>query len=208
MKAFIPLVSALALGLAACNSEPAETVAPPPLDGTWQLDPDASRVNFTTTKVGQVAEAHDFGKLSGTVAPDGEASVAIDLASVNTNIDLRDQRMEDVLFDVAQFPQATVSVQVDPASLAGLAIGESVIQDLPLTLELHGNTSEIPASLVITRIGLDRVLVETAKPLIVSAASVGLEEGVEQLRELAGLDSIAGQVPVTVSLTFEREQSE
>jgi len=200
MKALFPLAAFSALALAAC-SQP----APAPLDGGWVLDGEASRVNFVSVKAGMVAEAHSFAGLSGSVSADGAAQVDIDLASVQTNVDIRDERMKEVLFDVANFPAATISANVDPAAFASLAVGQSFTQDIALTLDLRGNAVELPATLAITRIGEDRVSVETANPIIVSAASVGLEEGLEQLRELANLDSFTGQVPVSASLTFERE---
>ncbi len=63
------------------------------------------------------------------------------------------------------------------------------------------------AELLIARLAADRVLISTLKPIIVNASNVALAEGVEKLREIAGLPSISNAVPVTFVLQFVRESS-
>jgi hypothetical protein len=46
------------------------------------------------------------------------------------------------------------------------------------------------------------VMVASSQPLIVDAAKFGMSEGVEKLREIAGLASISNAVPVTFVMTF------
>lgn len=119
MKALFATSLAATVLLAGCTQEPAEA----PLDGAWVLDGDRSQVSFITVKAGQVAEVHHFAELSGSVSADGGATVEIDLASVETNVDIRNERMRDILFQVAEFPQAEVSATLDPAVFAGLSVG-------------------------------------------------------------------------------------
>ncbi|MCJ1962240.1 YceI family protein [Novosphingobium mangrovi (ex Hu et al. 2023)] len=202
-RLFLALPASAALLAAACSSAPDQS-APEPLAGSWELEKDASRLAFVTIKAGQVVEAHSFGDLSGTVAEDGMASFAIDLASVNTNVEVRDQRMRDILFQVADFPQAKVSAQIDPASLSGLGLGEQTIVPVTATLDLHGEKTPIETRLAVTRIAPDKVEVETTSPIILDAASYALGDGLAQLQELAGLPAITAQVPVTFSLVFDK----
>lgn len=75
-------------------------------------------------------------------------------------------------------------------------------------MNLHGASTTMPVDMVVTRIGDDLVQVETAQPLVVSASTFGLAEGVAELQALANLDSITTQVPVSVSLVFAREVAE
>ena len=196
------LFAPAALALAACSSGPAEE---PPLDGYWTVQGDASRLSFVTVKGGQVAEAHTFSDLSGTVTEDGEAEVSIGLASVQTNVDIRNERMQEFLFETATYPTATVTATIDPALFTALKTGETTVQPLTATLDLHGVQGEITGDVAVTRIAVDKVQVETVTPIIVDAASFGLDTGVEKLGELAGLDSITGQVPVSFSLVFGHE---
>jgi polyisoprenoid-binding protein YceI len=187
--------------LAACGQQ-----AEAPLDGAWTLDPAQSRVAFTTVKAGEIAEAHGFRTLSGSVGADGAATLAIDLASVSTNVDIRNERMREFLFETGAYPVATVTAQLDPAAFSALKVGESKLQPVEATLDLHGVKSPVEAELAVTRIAGGEVKVETAAPIIVDAGTYGLTEGVAKLQELAGLPGITPQVPVSVSLVFAKAE--
>ena len=60
----------------------------------WQINNNESQVNFISTKKVNIAEVHQFDKIAGNLAETGEFSLAIDLASVNTGIEIRDSRMK------------------------------------------------------------------------------------------------------------------
>ena len=198
-----PLFAAPMLLLAACSQAPAE---PSPLaQGDWTLDSDDSTLSYVTVKAGEIAEVNGFNALSGSVAENGNAQIEIDLASVNTGIDIRDERMREVFFKVADNPSATINAQIDPAAFGSLGVGESITRPVSATVSLAGVEREVETELVATRIADDRVLVVPAAPIIVEAGSFGLEEGLGKLQELAGLPSITPAVPVTFSLTFERQ---
>lgn len=200
MKTAIPVTAFLVGGLLTACAPDAEA----PLDGAWVLDDDDSRLSFVTVKAGEIAEAHSFAKLSGTVGADGAASLVIDLASITSNIDVRDGRMREFLFETGTYPTANVSAQIDPAAFSALKVGESRLLPLSATLSLHGVEAPLDAELSVTRIDGDEVKVETASPIIVDAASYGLTDGIAKLQELAGLPGITPQVPVTFSLVFEK----
>lgn len=191
-----------ALALAACSSAGDKADAPLP-DGAWQLAADQSSVAFVSVKGGDVGEAHSFKTVAGSVQADGTVGVEIDLASVETGVDIRNERMRDMLFEVASFPQAKLTAKIDPATLRALKPGERKAMTLPVTLDLHGTTNSIEARLMVTRLAGDTVLVETTAPLIVDASAVGLGEGVEKLRAVANLPAISAAVPVTASLVFK-----
>lgn len=194
------LAGALLASAAACSKP-----EPLPLDaGTWKADGTSGSLSFVTIKNGDVAEAHVFRSFEGSIAPGGAATLTIDLASVDTGVEIRDERMREVLFEIATYPDATVTAQLDPAGFAALGLGQSMSVELPAKLSLHGATADITADLQVSRLGEDRVEVATRRPIIISAASFGLAEGVENLRELAGLQGISGAVPVSFSITFTR----
>ncbi|MCP5395347.1 MAG: YceI family protein [Sphingomonadaceae bacterium] len=191
-------VSLLTLG--AC-SQP----APAPLaEGSWTLDGANSDLSFVTVKAGNIGEAHGFKGLGGAVTPEGAATLTIDLATVDTDVEIRDERMRDVLFQVGTHPEAKVTAQIDPASIGELAVGQSKAVPVTATVELHGVSSDIETTLDVTRAGPDTVLVTTPRPIILDAAAFGLGEGMEALRNLAQLPAISTAVPVTFSLTYTR----
>lgn len=185
------LAAALGLGAGAAQAE-------------WQLDADASSLHYVTSKASAVSEINSFATLAGSIDAQGRATLQIDLASVQTNIEIRDQRMREIVFQTGQYPQATVSLQVDTAALDALAAGSSMLLNAEATLELHGMSQGLPAELQIIKLDAGSVLVHNSKPLLVAAGSFGLAEGVEQLREIAGLPSINPNVVVDFTLVYRQ----
>ncbi|MGE0624876.1 MAG: YceI family protein [Pseudomonadales bacterium] len=173
-----------------------------PATADWTLDNTGSQLSFVTIKAGNVAEVHTFGELSGAVGSDGRARVVIQLASVNTLIPIRDERMRELLFKTDLFPTADVVTKLDIVKLARMAPSTSEVLSAELVLTLGDATLPITAELMVSKLAADRVLVATLKPIVVNAASVGLTDGVEALREIAGLPSISGAVPVSFVLQF------
>jgi len=197
---FRPIIAATLFAVSACSPP-----APAPLtEGSWTLDQASSNLSFVSVKAGDIGEAHGFGGLSGTVAPDGAAILTIDLASVDTGIDIRDERMREFLFETTTYPRATVTAAIDPASFATLGVGESRATTISATLDLHGAKGEIDADVTVLRAGPDTVVVSSNRPIIVDAGAAGLADGLAKLQELAGLASISAVVPVTFSLTYRR----
>ncbi|MCK0129519.1 YceI family protein [Erythrobacter sp. F6033] len=187
---------------AACSQAPAEPSAL--TEGTWTLDGSASELSYVSIKADEIAEINTFETVSGNVTAEGTATIEIDLASVSTGVDIRNERMRDVLFVVADNPSATVTAQIDPAPFKTLGLGESTKTTLDGTLALKGVEAPFQAEVTVTRAGPDRVLAVSDAPVIVDASRYELVDGLAQLQELAGLPSITPVVPVTFSLVFER----
>lgn len=211
LRIFAPLAAALALGLAACADQPAgdapgaETAQVAPLtEGNWTLDPAGSRLSYVSIKAGEVAEANSLDALSGTVAADGTASLDIDLASVNTGVDIRNERMRDIFFGVAEFPTATVTAKLDPVAFAGLTVGQSLTRPLKATVTIKGAPADVETEVLVTRVTENRVTVVPTAPVIVSTDMFGLTDELGELRALAQLPSITPAVPVTFTLAFTR----
>ncbi len=190
------------LALGACSGAPAEPLAL--TQGAWTVDGEASQLTYVSIKSGEIAEVNSFETVTGSVSADGAASIEIDLASVDTGIDIRNERMRDVFFVVADNPTATVTAQIDPAAFASLGVGASTTQTLDGTLSLKGIDAPFRTEVIVTRVGADRVLAVSDAPVIIEAGRFELTDGLAQLQELAGLPSITPVVPVTFSLTFER----
>ncbi len=176
----------------------------PVTGGDWRLDGDRSQLSFVSIKSGDIAESHSFSGLSGSVAEDGRAELVIDLATVETGIDIRNERMREHLFRVERFPQARVTTAVSLADLADLEIGERRRMELEATLSLHGQSVDLLAPVIVTDVDGRHVLVESAAPILFHVADFGLSDGLAMLQELAGLPSITPVSPVSFSLLFVR----
>jgi hypothetical protein len=173
-----------------------------PAHADWTLDNSGSRFSFVTIKATDVAEVNTFTELSGSVGADGHARVVIQLASVDTLVPIRDERMREILFKTDLFPTATADARLDLKYLQGLAPGTSTVITTEILFRIGDTELPITAELLVSRLASDRMLVATLKPIIVNAGAVALAEGVEQLREIAGLPNISKAVPVSFVLQF------
>ena len=208
----LPFVPQLRTGLAAlvffaaiagCSTDPAAMRSASPATG-WTLDNTASELRFVTTKNTNVAEVQQFKRLSGEVGAGGAVKLVIDLASVETQIPLRNERLQTMLFEVARFPTAQFDATIDMSLANALEPGASIDIETTGKLSLHGQTQDANASLRVVKLRGDRLLVTTRAPILVNAAKYELGAGVEKLREIMGLPNIVGTVPVNFALVFRK----
>jgi hypothetical protein len=104
-----------------------------------------------------------------------------------------------MFFEVASFPNATVTGQLSDDMLSELADGAVVEQVLPLTLSLHGVEASVTAHLRAAP-AEGGWHIATLQPILIKAEDFALTDGVEALRTIAGLQAISAAVPVTVDL--------
>ncbi len=173
-----------------------------PAAANWTLDNAGSQLSFVSVKAGDIAEVHTFKELTGSVGSDGHARVVIQLASVDTLIPIRDERMREFLFQTELFPTADASARLDIVKIQRMEPSTSLVLTTEVMLSLNDATLPITTDLLVSKLAADRVLVTTLKPIVVNAGGVNLVAGIEQLREIAGLPSISKAVPVNFVLQF------
>jgi len=168
----------------------------------WKLNGDESSVHFISVKSEQVAEVHHFKTLSGDIEQ-GKLTLDIDLASVETNIGIRNERMQKMLFEVANFKSATLTADLSGV-MQKLKQGKPGVWNVtqPATLALHGKTKNLDVALMVTYDGNSALTASITKPLVIQAADFALEGGVAALQKIAGLPGITRAVPVNASLLF------
>ena len=171
----------------------------------WSLDNSASTLSFVTVKADHVGEVHTFDQLSGSIDDRGNVEILVELASVNTLIDIRNERMQSMLFETNLFPRAMITGDVDLASFVEMSPGASITAQVEFELDIHGVSNSYNTELIVTRLA-NGMVASTSKPIIVTAASHGLVDGVEALREIAGLPSISRSVPVTFNVVFDESE--
>jgi polyisoprenoid-binding protein YceI len=191
MKRVIRAMGLLVIGMLAAAQAAAQ----------WELDSESSSINFISVKNSAIAETHSFASLVGYIGKSGNVQVSIDLNSVETLIPIRNERVRKLLFETADFPNATVAANVDPAVLAAVTEGGTVSTEIPVKLGLHGMEQKLTVAVTVFSDG-GSLRVMSSRPLILSASDFGLAGGIEALREVAGLTSISTAVPVTLNLHF------
>ena len=193
----------LTAAVAGCSTDPAAMRPAPPIPG-WTLDSSASELRFVTTKNTNVAEVQQFKRLSGEVGANGAVKLVIDLASVETQVPIRNERMQTMLFEIARFPTAQFDTTIDMSLTTALEPGASIDLEVAGKLSLHGQMQDANASLRVVKLRGDRLLVTTRAPILVNAAKFELGAGIEKLREIMGLPNIVGTVPVNFALVFRK----
>lgn len=169
----------------------------------WTSVADESLIAFGSIKKDAVGEVHTFEDVTGTVSDAGEVSISIQLASVETNIDIRNERMiEHVFKGLDAVAELTGSVDMDDVS--ALDVGATMVTDFEGELSLAGVSSEIETEVFVARLSEDRVLVTTSDILMLSTADIGVTAGVDKLMELANLSGITRVSPATIRMVFEK----
>jgi len=184
------------LALSACSSEKGKEHV-----GQWSLDATQSELHFSSTKNGDITEKHQFRNFDAAVGAEGNFSLSIDLTSVDTGIEIRDERMQKHLFMTDKTPKATITGKITSKDLPA----KSKTKTMNAKLDLAGNTTDIEAEVTLTRINAETIKVETAKAIVLSAETLGLKAGVDKLQDIAGLNSISDEVPVTFSFTMKKQ---
>ena len=168
----------------------------------WTLDPARSHLTFISIKAKNVAEVHVFKEMSGSVGADGKVSVTLMLDSVDTLVPIRNERMREFLFETTDYKEAVLDATIDPEAISGMNTGDIATITAEGNLSLHGQVQQMTMVMQAAKVAEDTVMVAGVKPLVIDAAKFGMSEGVEKLREIAGLDSISNAVPVTYVMTF------
>lgn len=172
-------------------------------NSAYELQANQSQLTFFSIKSGSIGEVHEFKSLNGNIDKDGLATITIDLTSVETGIEIRNERMKSMLFNTNEFTTAQVQTEVSLDALKALKVGESFHRHVPVTLNLHGQSQKLTAHSDVVKIADNKIVIYSTKPAVVDASQFGLVDGIAALQKIAGLPSIATSVPVTFKLTFE-----
>lgn len=173
---------------------------------SWTLSGGDSAVHYGSIKKDTVGEVNTFTGLSGSVDASGKVTVEIDLTSVETYIDIRNERMVEHVFGKDN-PTATITAQVDAGALEAMKPGEMSVVDVEGMLSFAGKDVPIETSMVVTRISEKRAMVSTDGMIMLTMAELGLDGGIDTLMKLAKLPGITRVSPVTMRLVFDQGAS-
>lgn len=167
----------------------------------WMLVEDQSSLSFVSTKNQHISEIQQFKTLKGEFSPEGKLQIEIELASIDSGIEIRDTRMREKLFMVDKFPSANLTAQL-PDSVLNLAKGSSIALTIPAELSIMGISKTMNVAVQVSRKADNGIVATSTQPILISAADFGLTSGIEILQKLAGLSSIGFTVPVNFNLVF------
>ena len=151
-----------------------------------------------------IGESNSFKTISGSIDDSGHISIDIDLASVDTQLELRDERMRDIVFKVAINPYAKLTGDMNLQVHNDQEVGTSRVIEATIGLELVGEKIDHDVMLVVTRLSENKVMVTPHGVIFIDADDYELLDALEELRVLAGLDTIESVVPMSFYLTFTK----
>ena len=133
----------------------------------------------------------------------GELRIDIDLSSLETNVDIRNERMGKLIFQEGK-ATATITGELDMDEVKNLKPGDTSIMEVTGTLKFLGDENEFDAEMIVARLTEDRVLVANADFIMVSTEDLGINDGIDALMKLASLPGITRVTPVAVRMVFEK----
>src|SRR5690606_8204185 len=175
----------------------------------WLLDATNSTFHFVTVKKNsagaETPENITFSELKGTVATNGQATLTIPLASINSGVDLRNTRLKEILFESQYLPSLHFTTQLDLTTIDAMAAGSTKVQSVTGNLVLHGVVKPIVFDALIVKHANNALSVSPRKPIVINAVDFDLAGGVEALRSVMTLTSIGEKVPVYFKMFLNRD---
>jgi len=168
----------------------------------WILDKENSNLSFGSIKNNTIGESNYFNEIDGRVTGNGEISLLIELNSIETWVDIRNDRMKTFFFETDDFPLAQLRGQIDMTKFAKLGLGSQQIIEVAFDLSLHGHQQTVETELVVIRVSQEKIIVVPNEIIFLDLEEFDLLSGLKKLQELAKLPIISSSVPITFNLTF------
>ena len=168
----------------------------------FKVNSDLSTLSFATIKLEYVVEAAKITNISGQIDNNGILNIALPIKHIDTGIGLRNQRLNELFFNAANFPDAKVSAKLPE----GLLLEDSFMRQLtlPAQVTIFGQTQELNFTVNILKKGGD-IAVSTVQPTIVRAKQFGIpSDNLNALASTVGGIAISDSVPVSFSLILSQ----
>ncbi len=182
------------LFLTACQQAKIQDKAP---IANWLLDTETSELSFVSTKNKSISEVNRLTFTNGQINTDFEVQLQLDLNSVETEIPLRNERVKEYLFETNIYPFAEVTA-ISPKQIT---LNEVI--NISFKLSLHGHQKSYTTP-VMVQAADQKLIITSYQPVVINAKDFQLDNGVNQLLKLAGLQAISYEVPVDFKLVFHK----
>lgn len=174
------------------------------VNANWMVN-EESEVTYLSTKVfaksaGSVTELNTISGVSGEISADGKASIVLDLTTLETNIGIRNERVQSYVFGIDTFsPKATISAEI--ANIDN--IENAAKMTIPAMFSIAGQAKDIELHVIVVK-GKDTINVVSYMPTVIKGGDYKMAEGFAKLAELAGLGFIPMDIPVSFNVSFSK----
>lgn len=171
--------------------------------GDWTLWNLPASMNYISrSDASNVFEVQTYTEMEGKNADSKVSAYSIDAARLETDPGIRNKRIRDCMFNLANFQGLIVSVKLDKKQLDALKIDASIALEVKTTISLQGVSKTIRPTLLITRLQTGCLLINTQQPIVLSLADFRLFNEQEKANTTVFLAGKASSIPVTVNLYY------
>lgn len=188
------------------TDEPPDAPAKPESTDEAAAEAPANLVSVTTLKNGSIEDIHtmvvDASKLVMKTPGDVDTLggiMAIQLNSWTSPITVRDERVKEMFFKVADNPAAAFQLQ-GVSGIGTLEDGASGQGKVKGTLSLFSGFVPVEANISVTRTG-ERYAVSLLNPVEIKASALNLAEGLQAVATACGVE-LADATKVTANFSF------
>lgn len=171
---------------------------------TLKLDQSKSHLMFHVIKDDTVTVR---GKMyaSGTLGKDGKLSLTVDLNSIDSQLEPRDNNIKTAFFEVAKpnFAKAGVELSLTRETLEALKKKEPFVQEVTGSLTLHGTKANFTAKAFLSPGKNGGLRVVSQQPVEIHMDTWGLGANLTALMKLCGHRNVAKPAQVTYDLSFQ-----
>lgn len=210
MKTTIKILSVFSIIiLASCSSS--DSSKSKKSDYDYKMDVSSSEVRLTTVK-DEGVKVKGFlnfksGELDFTKSP--QLKLTIDMTTWNSGLKLRDDRVQNIFFDVASKVNQTAELIVykidqDKHIQKALADKQMYMGSVSAKLKFNGKTINVRPMLKIGFMPNGKLKASTTKPFEVKISELGLDENLKKLMLVCGHKNIEDVVEINVVTTFSK----
>ena len=176
-----------------------------PAAAAWELDPAHSRVAATVVQIapqGPIPHQHEVRRLTGAAEADGTLRLPLRLAQ--SDVIERLGPLPPWLSGFTERPMATLTTRFPPERLERLAVGESLVEVLSLSVQTGNTTRSEPLAVRFTREAPDRVRVTNAERVALDGQALMADPTLRSVMLLLGYEQIGDEVPVSLDAVLVR----
>ncbi|MDX2319649.1 MAG: YceI family protein [Moritella sp.] len=167
---------------------------------TFNLVTEFSSLSFATIKKQYVVEPATISGLTGSVDSSGQFAVIVPVANIDTDVAIRNERLNSLFFNSSANPVMMISGKFDLASLTQ-PISKVLV---PANVSFYDTNKTFNFPVIITKTD-HAITVHSYAPVIVKASDFGIPAA--NLTKLAAtVDGLAlsDAVPVNINLVFNK----
>ncbi len=168
-----------------------------PAQAAWQLDGENSKVEATViaiTPQGPSPHTHQIRDLHGDI--DAEGRLRLPLRLAQTDVLDRLGPLPPWLSGFTDRPLATLTTQLAPQRLDSLAVGDSRVETLTMTVEANGRHHQTPVPLRFSRLDGTTIRVTAAERMVLDGQELMANPTLRGVLLMLGYEQIGDEVPV------------